>query len=105
MSLGGFPGLQAKVAIVDPALTLTVPMKQVKAGGVDILSHLIEYYLTDDTPGPLTDGISETGMKMVVEYLPRAIAHPDDIQARTQLSWVSTVAMSKIARLAAAAGT
>ena len=36
MSLGGFPALQAKVAIVDPALTLTVPMRQVKAGGVDI---------------------------------------------------------------------
>jgi len=104
MSLGGFPGLQAKVAIVDPALTLTVPMKQVKAGGVDILSHLIEYYLTDDTPGPMTDGISETGMKMVVEYLPRAIAHPDDIRARTQLSWVSTVAMSKIARLGGGGG-
>jgi hypothetical protein len=42
-SLGGIPALQAKIAIVDPALTLTVPMKQVKAGGVDILSHLIEY--------------------------------------------------------------
>jgi hypothetical protein len=104
MSLGGFPALQAKVAIVDPALTLTVPMRQVKAGGVDILSHLIEYYLTDDTPSPLTDGISETGMKMVVEYLPRAIAHPDDIKARTELSWVSTVAMSKIARLGGGGG-
>jgi hypothetical protein len=104
MSLGGFPALQAKVAIVDPALTLTVPMRQVKAGGVDILSHLIEYYLTDDTPCPLTDGISETGMKMVVEYLPRAIAHPDDIKARIELSWVSTVAMSKIARLGGGGG-
>jgi alcohol dehydrogenase YqhD (iron-dependent ADH family) len=104
MSLGGFPALQAKVAIVDPVLTLTVPMRQVKAGGVDILSHLIEYYLTDDNPCPLTDGISETGMKMVVEYLPRAIAHPEDLKARTELSWASTVAMSKIARLGGGGG-
>jgi alcohol dehydrogenase YqhD (iron-dependent ADH family) len=104
-SLGGIPALQAKVAIVDPALTLTVPMKQIKAGGVDILSHLIEYYVTDSTPSPLTDGISETGMKMVVEYLPRAISNPDDIEARTQLSWVSTVAMSKIARLGGGGGS
>jgi len=44
-------------------------------------------------------------MKMVVEYLPRAIAHPDDIQTRTELSWASTVAMSKFARLSGAAGT
>ena len=104
MSLGGFPALQARVAIVDPALTLTVPIRQVKAGGVDILSHLIEYYLTDNTPHPLTDGISETGMKIVVEYLPRAIAHPDDIRALTELSWASTVAMSKFARLGGGGG-
>ena len=104
MPLGGIPALQAKVAIVDPALTLTVPMKQIKAGGVDILSHLIEYYLTDDHPSPLTDGISETGMKMVIEYLPKAIAHPDDLKARTELSWASTVSMSQIARLGGGGG-
>jgi alcohol dehydrogenase YqhD (iron-dependent ADH family) len=96
--------MQAKLALVDPALTLTVPMRQIKAGGVDILSHLIEYYLTDDTPGPLTDGISEAGMRMVVEYLPQAIAHPEDIKPRIQLSWASTVAMSKIARLGGGGG-
>ena len=104
MPLSGFPVLYAKVAIVDPALTLTVPMRQVKAGGVDILSHLIEYYLTDTTPSPLTDGISETGMRMVVEYLPKAIAHPDDLKARSELSWASTVSMSQIARLGGGGG-
>ena len=104
MPLSGFPALYAKVAIVDPAVTLTVPMRQVKAGGVDILSHLIEYYLTDTTPSPLTDGISETGMRMVVEYLPKAIAHPDDIKARTELSWASTISMSQIARLGGGGG-
>ena len=104
MPLSGFPALYAKVAIVDPALTLTVPMRQIKAGGVDILSHLIEYYLTDDHPSPLTDGISETGMKMVIEYLPKAIAHPDDLKARTELSWASTVSMSQIARLGGGGG-
>ena len=104
MPLSGFPALYAKVSIIDPALTLTVPMRQVKAGGFDILSHLIEYYLTDDHPSPLTDGISETGMRMVVEYLPRAIAHPDDLKARTELSWASTVSMSQIARLGGGGG-
>ncbi len=104
-SLGGIPALQARVAIVDPVLTLTVPMKQIKAGGVDILSHLIEYYLTDDTPHPLTDGISEAGMKMIVEYLPHAIAHPNDLKTRTEISWVSTVAMSKISRLGGGGGS
>ena len=94
MPLNGYPSLYAKVAIVDPALTLTVPMRQVKAGGVDILSHLIEHYLTDTTPSPLTDGI-----------LPKAIAHPDDLKARTELSWASTVSMSQISRLGGGGGS
>ncbi len=88
--LGGYPRLQARVAIIDPEITLTVPLHQTKAGGVDIFCHVAEPYLTDDTPAPLTDGMRETCMKIVVNYLPRAVAHLDDIKARTELSWAST---------------
>ena len=101
----GNPLIQAKVAIIDPELTLTVPLNQIKAGGVDIFSHVVEHYVTDDTPSSLTDGISETCLKIVVEYLPRAIAHPDDIKARTELSWASTVAMSAFSRLGGGGGS
>ena len=66
---------------------------------------MVEHYVTDDTPSPLTDGISETCLKIVVEYLPRAIAHPDDIKARTELSWASTVAMSAFSRLGGGGGS
>jgi hypothetical protein len=95
----GFGGsrIQAKVAIVDPAVTLSVPVHQTKAGGIDIFSHVLEPYLADSTPTPMTDGIRETCMKMVVKYLPQVIAHPDDINARTQLSWASTTATSQFA--------
>ena len=99
----GDPRFLAKVAIIDPEITLSVPLHQTKAGGIDILFHVLEPYLTDGAPTPLTDGIRETCMKMVVKYLPRVIAHPDDIEARTQLSWASTIAMSQFARLGAAA--
>ena len=47
----------------------------------------------------MTDGIRETCMKMVVKYLPRVVAHLDDLEARTQLSWAGTIAMSQFARL------
>ena len=103
--LGGIPGLQAKVAIIDPEITLSVPLHQTKAGSFDIFSHLVEPYLTDDAPKPLTDGIRETCMKMVVQYLPRVIAHLDDIEARSELSWASTIAMSKLSRLGSGGGS
>ncbi len=90
----GHRSLWAKLAVVDPEVTLTVPEKQTKAGAVDTFSHVVERYVTDDRPSPMTDGIRETVMKMVVEYLPKALAHLDDIEARTQLSVASTTAMS-----------
>ena len=90
----GHRSLWAKLAIVDPEVTLTVPEKQTKAGAADIFSHVVERYVTDDRPSPMTDGIRETVMKMVVKYLPKALARLDDIEARTQLSVASTTAMS-----------
>ncbi len=90
----GHRSLWAKLALVDPEVTLTVPEKQTKAGAADIFSHVVERYVTDDRPTPMTDGIRETVMKMVVQYLPKVLARPDDIEARTQLSVASTTAMS-----------
>jgi alcohol dehydrogenase YqhD (iron-dependent ADH family) len=90
----GHRSLWAKLAIVDPEVTLTVPEKQTKAGAADIFSHVVERYVTDDRPSPMTDGIRETVMKMVVEYLPKVLVRMDDIKARTQLSVASTTAMS-----------
>jgi len=99
------PHIYAKVAIIDPEITLSVPKKQTAAGGVDIFCHIVETYVTDGTPTPLSDGIRETVMKMVVKYLPQALAKPDDIEARTHLSWASTIAMSQFARLGGGGGS
>jgi alcohol dehydrogenase class IV len=93
------PRIQATVAIIDPEITLSVPLHQTKAGGFDIFTHVAEPYLTDSNPRPLTDGIRETCMKMVVKYLPRVITHLNDLEARTELSWASTIAMSQFAFL------
>ena len=97
--------VQARVAIIDPEVTLTVPKNQTAAGGIDTFTHIVEAYITDGTPAPLTDGIRETVMRMVVKYLPQALARLDDIEARTQLSWASTIAMSQFARLGGGRGS
>jgi len=98
------PYIQAKVAIIDPELTLTVPRNQTRAGGIDAFTHVVEPYVTDEAPNPLTDGIRETVMMMIVKYLPQALARLDDIKARTQLSWASTMAMSQFVRLGGGRG-
>ena len=95
----------AKIAIIDPELTLTVPARLTAAGGVDIFSHLVENYLMPEEPLPVNDAIREALMKVVVTYLPSVLARLDDIEARAQLSWVSTIAMSQIIRLGGTVGS
>jgi len=101
----GVPDLLARVVIVDPELTLTLPKRQVAAGGFDILTHLAEFYLTAQENSFINDGLKETMMKAVVKYLPIALAKPDNMEARVQLSWASTVAMSGLARVGDNLGT
>jgi hypothetical protein len=98
------PYLFAKVSIVDPELTLTLPEKTTAQGGVDIFCHLVESYLTAEGSYPLTDGILETAMRMVVESLPQVLVSPSDIEARTRLSWASTIACSQFAKLGGGGG-
>lgn len=101
----GNPALLPNVVIVDPELTLTVPRRQVAAGGLDILTHLAEFYLTEPEPLPINDGFKETLMKVVVKYLPIALEKPDDMEARVQLSWASNCAMCALARIGGTQGT
>jgi len=93
------------VSIVDPALTLSLPTKPLAQGGVDILCHLIEPYVTAASPQLLTDGITETTMKLVVDCLPRALKQSNDLDARSQLSWASTLACSAFTTLGGGDGS
>ena len=92
------------VSIVDPELTLSLPLKPTLQGGVDIFCHLAERYLTAMEPAPMTDGILETALKMTVKYLPIAATDLSNIEARSQLSWASTIACSAFASLGGGEG-
>jgi alcohol dehydrogenase YqhD (iron-dependent ADH family) len=98
------PYAWAKVAIVDPELTLTVPKKLTAGGGVDAFSHVVECYLMPDKPMPMNDAVREAVMKVIVQCLPRVLANPKDIDGRSQLSWASSIASSDLIRLGGAAG-
>lgn len=97
--------LWAKVAVIDPALTVTVPEKLTAGGGVDILSHIMECYLMPEKPLPMNDAVREAVMKVVVQTLPKVLADLSDVDARSQLSWASTIASSNLSRLGGSAGS
>jgi alcohol dehydrogenase YqhD (iron-dependent ADH family) len=88
------PLLYPKVSIIDPALTVTVPEDYTIDGGVDIIAHVLESFFTGVENTPVQDRYALSVAKTVMEYLPAAIDNPNDINARSQLSWCSTVALS-----------
>jgi alcohol dehydrogenase YqhD (iron-dependent ADH family) len=83
-------------SIVDPELTFSVPPHLTGDGGIDIICHVLETYFTSPTHAPLSNRFSEGVVRTVMEYLPRAMEKGDDLEARSNLSWCSTVALCGI---------
>jgi len=98
------PNLWARTAIIDPALTVSVPRKLTAGGGLDAFAHIAECYLTSDRAFPINDAIREGVMKVTVQCLPKVLANPEDIESRTQICWASTIASSNFSRLGGSAG-
>jgi alcohol dehydrogenase YqhD (iron-dependent ADH family) len=98
------PSLYPAVSIVDPALTITVPIKTTAQGGVDIFCHLVENYVTAHKSTLINDGLRESSMRTVVECLPNVLAKLDDMEGRSNLAWASTIACSQFASLGGGTG-
>ena len=73
-----------KIAINDPALTMSVPPNITAATGIDALTHAIEAY-TSRRHQPLADIFALSSIKRISKYLRRAWANGDDEEARSEM--------------------
>lgn len=80
--------LLAKVAVVDPELTITAPQNVTAWSGMDALTQLIEAYLSKKAQ-PVTDALALSGMKSVAVGLLRAYRDGGDIEAREAMAYGS----------------
>ena len=78
------PALMAKLAILDPELTVGLPPKLTAATGADALTHCIESF-TCPVFHPMCDGIALEGIRLIVENLPRAYRDGKDLDARGKM--------------------
>ncbi len=78
------PNMLPKQVILDPELTVGLPKSMTAATGMDALSHNLEA-LCSPFYHPMAAGIAVEGIRLVQEYLPRAVADGTDIAARTQM--------------------
>lgn len=84
-------------AILNPELTLTLPLYQIACGAADILSHTFERYFTPTKKRDLTDRLCEGLMLSVIKNAKQVFSKgkPDyDIMA--ELMWASTIAHNGI---------
>jgi alcohol dehydrogenase class IV len=75
------PHLLAKVALLDPELTRSMPPRITAATGFDALTHCLEAYCSLGDH-PMADAIALGGLELCAHHLARAVEHGDDLPAR-----------------------
>ncbi|GAB3364488.1 iron-containing alcohol dehydrogenase family protein [Amycolatopsis echigonensis] len=81
--LGG-PTCLARYALLDPALTLSLPPSATAAAGIDCLTHAVESFLSA-RPNPWADGLDLQAVRLVAGNLRRAVSSGGDLEARANL--------------------
>ena len=82
-----------KVAILDPELTYTIPLKQTAYSAADIISHLMEAYFGHSLDwAPFQDRYCQGGIRTIMECMDRLLDDPQNKEARAQMMWTASYA-------------
>jgi alcohol dehydrogenase class IV len=99
--------LRPSVAVVDPLLTVSCPAKVTADSGIDALTHAIEAYTAVDNADfplpagersvyqgkhPMGDLVAEKAIRLVGQYLRRAVKDGSDLEAREGMALAATLA-------------
>ena len=82
------PLMLPAVALVDPALTHSLPRELTATTGLDALTQLIEPFVSIRA-NPMTDALCREGIPLAARSLPAAVRNGRDAEARAGMSWGS----------------
>jgi alcohol dehydrogenase len=85
------PAIAAKVALVDPELTLTVPPAVTASTGIDALTHAIEGYTATVTE-PIAEALGLYAAELIAANIKEAVHNGSSIEARTGMMLGSLLA-------------
>lgn len=72
-------------AVLDPALTVSLPASTTAETGMDALTHAVEAYTNRLYNTPQTRTLARQAVAAIFQYLPLACADGDNLQARQEL--------------------
>lgn len=78
------PKAAARVAILDPALTISQPLRVTACTGIDAIAHAVETAVTKKR-NPFSLMFSHEAFKLLVPNFPRVLENPNDLDARGKM--------------------
>jgi alcohol dehydrogenase class IV len=82
------PQIVPDAAILDPELTVTMPPQITANTGMDALDHAVECYALTK-PSDMVDALALWAARTIFDWLPKAVANGQDLQARERMQWAS----------------
>ena len=82
-------------SMLDPTYTYTLPREQVAYGIVDMLSHLLEQYMSTPDDDNVTDSMIESVFKNILRNGRRSMENLEDYEARSNIMWGATMALNR----------
>jgi alcohol dehydrogenase class IV len=84
------PKMMPSIVIADPALTVGLPANITAWVGMDALSHNLEAFCSP-LYHPMADGIALQGIRLVHDWLDRAVTDGSDLEARANMMIASSM--------------
>lgn len=82
--------LVAKHIVLDPELSVTCSPAVTAACGMDAFTQLLESFVSIKA-SPITDALAWSALEKIVTALPAAYEHADDMQARADMLYASSI--------------
>lgn len=96
--------LKPRMSVCDPTYTYSVSRRQTAAGTADMISHAFENYFSPVKDSFIGYRIGEAVLRTCFHYGPIALQEPDNYEARANLMWASTNAISGITKFGSDCG-
>ena len=84
--------IRPEFAILNPELTFTLPPFQTACGICDIMAHVMERYFTSVKNVELTDRLSESVIKTVINNGRIVMRELENYDARAEIMWAGSIA-------------
>ena len=85
------PYIAARVAVVDPSLTISLPPYVTATTGMDALTHAIEAYVSTKST-PIADSLAWSAIRLISANLREAVGNGENMAARANMLLASTQA-------------